>query len=1414
MSENGNLLVPEIVFEISWEVCNKIGGIHTVLASKCETALSAFGERYIFIGPDIWREEHENPEFTEDPNLFLGLKEHARLMGLNLRAGTWNIPGSPQAIIIDFTPLIPRKDEIFSRAWEDYKLDSISGGWDYVEATLFGYAAGMLIKSYSEYYRFHDVIANFHEWMTGMGVLYLEKEAPYIGTIFTTHATTVGRSISGNGMPLYESLKEYSGDDMASRLNVRAKHSIEKNAALTADQFTTVSEITAMECRQFLERDPDVVTPNGFNPSLIPGPDSLASQRKLARDRIIRVAEAVITQPVPEEVLIIGTSGRYEFRNKGIDIFIRSLGALQRDYPEGKPILALILIPANNYGPRHRILQRLGGETVELSGSLHLTHNLHDAGSDPVLTLLEEQGLNNSPDKRVKVLFIPCYLNGDDGVINLPYYELLTGLDLTLFPSYYEPWGYTPLESLAFGVPTLTTDLAGFGRWMSHAGADNKSGSLMIAPRLNQTNEALVAWILEKLNFFSQLGEKETEKVRKEAMDYASRAYWSDFFRYYLETYSRALEGVRMVDRPQPEFADTRDQEGTLKLAKAGEPIWQKVLVESEFPARLRGLEDISKNLWWTWCYEAENLFRSIDPDLWEQVEYNPVSLMRQIPLGRLIELERDKHFNDSYQKVYQDFKDYLARVNPQPGPSIAYFSMEFGFHSSLKIYSGGLGILAGDYLKEASDRNIPMIGVGFLYRFGYFRQVLSINGDQIAEDVSEQFSDLPIEPVMDGDKPLEIQVAFPGKLVHVRVWKVMVGKVPLYLMDTDFEANQPAERAITYHLYGGDEENRLKQEMILGIGGIRMLGHLGISPDVYHCNEGHAAFIGLERIRRLMEIKKFTFEESMEVVRASTLFTTHTPVPAGHDTFSEDLIRAYMGHYPERLNVTWNDFINLGRREPGNVQERFSMSHLASRLSQEINAVSNLHGEVTRKMFRDLWKGYYPDELHIGFVTNGVHYQTWTAEIWQKLHLKAFGKEYVDNQSTKTYWEKIQTVPDEEIWNIRQSLRAVLIDYIRHRLEKVSIQRHEPPSQILEINQKLNADTLTIGFARRFATYKRAHLLFRDLDRLSRIVNNPSRPVQFIFAGKAHPRDKAGQDLIKYIVEISRRPEFRGKIVFLENYDMSVAKKLVQGVDIWLNTPTRPLEASGTSGMKAAMNGVMNFSVLDGWWCEGYRPGAGWALPQERVYDDQNFQDELDATMIYNKLESEIVPLFYDRNDAGVPVDWISHIKNTIADIAPSFTTRRMYDDYSERYYKILGKRSSDIRANNYHLAREITRWKKKVISLWEHVEVIDVRYSKDLTKPLRMGEEYTAEVVLDLHGLTSHDIGVELVVVSLQGSGVEQFVFRKEFTLVEPTNGHTRYRIGTIPTQPGLFNYGIRMFPKNDLLPNRQDFSYLKWL
>ncbi|MCD6347964.1 MAG: alpha-glucan family phosphorylase, partial [Bacteroidales bacterium] len=472
-----------------------------------------------------------------------------------------------------------------------------------------------------------------------------------------------------------------------------------------------------------------------------------------------------------------------------------------------------------------------------------------------------------------------------------------------------------------------------------------------------------------------------------------------------------------------------------------------------------------------------------------------------------------------------------------------------------------------------------------------------------------------------------------------------------------------------------------------------------------------------------------------------------------------------------------------------------------------------NLHGEVTRKMFAGLWEGYFPEELHIGYVTNGVHYRTWTAKAWQELYLEKFGPDFLKDQSNSIYWSKIYEVPDKQIWDIRQAQRKKLISYLRHRMQNNSIRRHEPPKHVLEVISKLDDKILTIGFARRFATYKRSHLLFKDIDRLAAIVNNPDRPVQFLFAGKAHPRDKAGQDLIKYIIEISRRPEFVGRIAFIENYDMTVARQLVQGVDIWLNTPTRPLEASGTSGMKAAMNGAMNFSVLDGWWCEGYREGAGWSLPEEKIYEDQDFQDELDATTLYNILEQDIVTLYYERDEEGIPAGWVNHIKNTIAQVAPNFTTKRMIDDYSSKFYSILSSRCSDMRANNYHLAKEMAGWKKRIITHWDKIEILSIDYSDNINDDLQLGLKYQAAVSLDIGELEPNEVGVELVVIEEEADDKHEFVYKKEFSQTTRKGQHVYYKLKIIPTQPGVFKFGIRIFPKHPKLPNRQDFSFLRW-
>ncbi len=699
-----------------------------------------------------------------------------------------------------------------------------------------------------------------------------------------------------------------------------------------------------------------------------------------------------------------------------------------------------------------------------------------------------------------------------------------------------------------------------------------------------------------------------------------------------------------------------------IKVSNVNTPNWKEVTVKSRIPEELEKLSEIARNIWWAWNFEATELFRDLDPELWKECGQNPVLLLERMSYEKLEALAKDKVILRRMNEVYTKFRDYMDVKPDEQRPSIAYFSMEYGLSSVLKIYSGGLGVLAGDYLKEASDSNVDLCAVGFLYRYGYFTQTLSMDGQQIANYEAQNFGQLPIERVMDANgQPLIVDVPYLDYFVHANVWRVNVGRISLYLLDTDNEMNSEFDRPITHQLYGGDWENRLKQEILLGIGGILTLKALGIKKDVYHCNEGHAALINVQRICDYVATG-LTFDQAIELVRASSLYTVHTPVPAGHDYFDEGLFGKYMGGYPSRMGISWDDLMDLGRNNPGDKGERFCMSVFACNTSQEVNGVSWLHGKVSQEMFSSIWKGYFPEESHVGYVTNGVHFPTWSATEWKELYFKYFNENFWFDQSNPKIWEAIYNVPDEEIWKTRMTMKNKLVDYIRKSFRDTWLKNQGDPSRIVSLMDKINPNALLIGFGRRFATYKRAHLLFTDLDRLSKIVNNPDYPVQFLFTGKAHPHDGAGQGLIKRIIEISRRPEFLGKIIFLENYDMQLARRLVSGVDIWLNTPTRPLEASGTSGEKALMNGVVNFSVLDGWWLEGYREGAGWALTEKRTYQNQDHQDQLDAATIYSILETEILPLYYARNKKGYSEGWVKTIKNSIAQIAPHYTMTVSY--------------------------------------------------------------------------------------------------------------------------------------------------------
>ena len=849
-----------------------------------------------------------------------------------------------------------------------------------------------------------------------------------------------------------------------------------------------------------------------------------------------------------------------------------------------------------------------------------------------------------------------------------------------------------------------------------------------------------------------------------------------------------------------------------LQVSNTNSPTWRDLTVKSELPAELKMLEELARNLWWVWNSEGKALFHDLDRDLWRETGQNPIMLLQKLGYDKYEAILKDEAMMARIKKVYSDFKDYMKQPMRTDVPSIAYFSMEFGLCGALKIYSGGLGILAGDYIKEASDSRIDMVAVSFLYRFGYFTQTLSMDGQQIANYEPQNFNQLPIEPVYDENgNHMLLEVPYPGRIIYSRIWKVNVGRMNLYLMDTDIDLNSEFDRPITHMLYGGDWENRIKQEYLLGIGGVLMLKKLGLKPQLYHCNEGHAALLNLQRLVDYVQEEGLTFNQALEVVRASSLYTVHTPVPAGHDYFDESLFGKYMGEFPEKLGISWSDLMNMGRENP-DTNERFSMSVFALNTCQEANGVSWLHGEVSKKMFQGVWKGYTWEESHVSYVTNGVHMQTWAATEWKEFYTKLFGENYLESQSDEKTWAPILKAKDEDVWALRMTLKNKLIEFVKKDFAAVWLKNQGDPTRILSIIEKINPNALLIGFARRFATYKRAHLLFTDLDRLSRIVNNEKFPVQFIFAGKAHPADGAGQGLIKRIMEISRMPQFLGKIIFLENYDMILAKRLVSGVDIWLNTPTRPLEASGTSGEKAEMNGVLNFSVKDGWWYEGYREGAGWALTDKRTYTDQSQQDKLDAATIYAMLENEIIPLYFAKNSKGYSPEWVQYIKNSIAHIAPHYTMTRMINDYIERFYNKEGKRSAELIANNYAKAKEIVAWKENVASKWNDIHAVDIQVSDTLKTTSVNGDEYEATVVLYTAGL-KNDLGVELVVYS-DDDRESKLVEIVPLAVTNVDGDNLTFYVKEKIRYAGTFRYAFRVYPNNKELPHRQDFAYVKWL
>ncbi len=852
-------------------------------------------------------------------------------------------------------------------------------------------------------------------------------------------------------------------------------------------------------------------------------------------------------------------------------------------------------------------------------------------------------------------------------------------------------------------------------------------------------------------------------------------------------------------------------------------PTIQSVTILPSLPKRLEPLLKIAKNLWWSWTPEAIYLFQDMDRELWDKCSHNPVALLGTIEQPRLEELERDEIFVARIHKVEEELDRYLSfhtwygklskELPSNLSGGIAYFSAEFGLHESLPLYSGGLGILAGDHMKSASDLGLPLVGVGLLYKHGYFQQYLNPDGWQMETYPMNEFENMSMTLVRDekGEQIL-IPVPMADRKVYVRVWSIQVGRVPIYMLDTDVSLNSIADRQITSYLYGGSTETRLQQEIILGIGGIRTLKALNKMPTVCHMNEGHSAFMAVERLRQFMEEEGMNYDVAMEVVRATNIFTTHTPVPAGIDRFPPDMIQHYFGSLCNNLGISMDTFLGLGRINPSDQSETFCMAVLAIKMASQSNGVSKLHGEVSRKMWANIWPQIPQHEVPITHITNGVHTLTWLSGEMSRLYERYLGSRWIDEPTNHQIWKRIDLIPDFELWRAKERLRERLISFARYRLKKQLKAKGAPAYKLKEADQVLDPEALTIGFARRFATYKRANLIFRDPERLTKLLTNPDRPVQIIFSGKAHPKDRDGKSIIHQVVQMANRPELRNHLVFIENYDIEVARFLVQGADVWLNTPRRPMEASGTSGMKVTANGGINLSILDGWWCEAFDGTCGWAIGAGEEYDDHSYQDEVESRLLYELMENTVIPLFYEREAHNIPHEWIQIMRNSIKRVCPFFNTNRMVEEYANQYYIPNMQNWYSLANNQWIQAKELAEWKQKVKQLWHQVSIVDIQVPLDGSP--KVGDRLPLKAIVDLGPFSTDEVRVEAYIGRLDAEGSIPEGHPLPLLPTQEKSGNAHIFQGTLLClSSGKIGFTIRCYPYRKGLPRKFELGLLTW-
>ena len=1411
------------LFEVSWEVCNKVGGINAVVSSKALQAVEQFGENYYMLGPDLTH----NPEFIDetDDHSWDILRQAMAIRNLTCRFGRWNIPGRPKVILVSFKDRY-NQNQLLYELWNRYGVDSMTGGWDYVEPVMFSTACGEVIAAiYQTLIEPLEgpAVAQFHEWMCGAGLLALKKLAPKVGTVFTTHATMLGRSMAGSGFDIYKQMHQINPVREAVAYNITAKCSMETVAAREADCFTTVSDITADEAGAFLGRVPDVVTPNGLDLRVIPDYSENRQFPAIQRHRLFGAVKKLLRRELPENTRVVIISGRYEFHNKGVDAFLDALAGVNQALLQSQThILALCVVMGGHNGVHPDAVS--GDPARKPDGGEHWisSHQVYDRPHDPILNTCLRLGLNNNPDNHVQVVFVPALLDGKDGFLNMTYDDLLAASDLGVFPSWYEPWGYTPQESAARAVPTVTTDLSGFGIWARDVQeARGGHGGVSIIPRRKTSYDDTVTSLRKTILEYAAMPEPVLAGRRMAVRSLSADCAWDKFFPYYLKAFGLALDkAVERGAQVSGEHSDALVR--VMQGVSSSTPTLHGFTAVSQLPIGLKRLRELAYNLWWCWHADAWELFATLDPAEWEKCGHNPVHMIEETATTRLIALAHDEEFMGLYRRVMAAFDAYMAQPCPytsealNPRVPIAYFSTEYGINESLPIYSGGLGVLSGDHMKSASDLNLPLVGVGLLYKNGYFRQQIDREGRQVAVYPENDFTKLPLERTLGPDgQPYDVQVELPGRTLYAQVWTVKVGRITLYLMDTDTPKNTVEDRKTTPRLYVADRDARIRQEILLGMGGVKLLRGLGILPAVYHMNEGHSAFMIFERIRVLMLERGLNLAEACETIRGSTLFTTHTPVDAGNERFALDLMERYFAAYAQNVGLPWGEFLSMGRHAE---QERnvFEMTILALNFAYKSNGVSRLHGRVSQYMWREGWKSVPVLEVPIGYVTNGVHVPSYAGPAMKPLLDRHLGEGWMEEPSDSVVWSRVSGIPAHEMWGARQQQKTALLEKIRQTLpgwfEKFNVSR-DMQKQILA---RLNPSALVIGFARRFAPYKRATLLFADVERLHRLVSDENRPVIFVFAGKAHPADTQGIDLMQEVIRYTTDPRFAGRLFFIEDYNLAVSRAMVQGCDVWLNTPRRPYEASGTSGQKVPVNGGINLSVSDGWWCEGYDGENGWNIGPVVTHELPSTEqsDYADAESLYTLLEEQVVPLYYERGMDGLPHAWLARSKRSLQTLTAEFSSNRMVRDYFDDYYMPAAVRHDELMLDDRRLTRHLAAWKDSVPNRFFSLRIDEIRVDGVDGETMVCGQPIRISAIISPGGMEPSDILVQVVVGPSAGQvfTAKPHVVTLSSIKTQP-DGRLIYSGAFTPSHNGYHAYGIRVVPVTEGLASPLDSRLVLW-